>query len=110
MTGDDKRAIDCAEPRHGAFDQALAMAVPLWIRQFKGLPLDQVMGNFEGTAELLALRGNILIDGGGNPGDIADLFNRLARAVAAMSFLPGGVTTFGMYLEADHPERAGRPC
>jgi hypothetical protein len=34
------------------------------------------------------------------PGESAKAFNALARGIAALSFAPGGVTTFGMHFEA----------
>ncbi|MEK6609189.1 MAG: hypothetical protein AABZ30_16140 [Myxococcota bacterium] len=47
--------------------------------------------------------------GGGKPGEVADLFNRTAKAIAVLSFAPGGVTVFGQHWEAQHPDLVPPP-
>ena len=48
----------------------------------------------------LAEKGDILLYGGGKKGEPADLFNELARAVAVLSFCPGGLDLLGEHYEA----------
>ena len=57
------------------------------------------MANFE-TVEVTT---DILLCGGGKPGECADLFNRTAHAIAVLAFVPGGVTIFGATFEANPP-------
>jgi len=45
--------------------------------------------------EKLMERGDILLYGGGNKGECANIFNQVANAIAIMSFLPGGIKIFG---------------
>jgi len=52
------------------------------------------------TFEMLGERGDVLLYGGGQPGEYADLFNRAANAYSVMAFIPGGVAVFGVQVEA----------
>ena len=82
---------------------ALAAAVPVWQHRLMKLPWQEVVAQIEGTPQALGERGDILLFGGGAPGEVADLFNRTAKAIAVLSFFPGGVTAFGGHWEAQHP-------
>jgi hypothetical protein len=53
-----------------------------------------------GAADLLASKGDILQFGSKKKGEAAEIFNRVAEAIAIMSFCPGGVTLFGEHWEA----------
>lgn len=52
--------------------------------------------------EPIASCGDVLMYGG-KPGEAAEVFNHLARALAAMAFLPGGVAFGGLHFEAEPP-------
>lgn len=80
---------------------ALAVAVPLWIEQFKQQPWPTVLAHTVGLADLISSESDTLLYGGKH-GQAAELFNRLARGVAAMSFCKGGVEIFGQRFEAQH--------
>ena len=40
------------------------------------------------------------LNGHARPGEAAALFNRIARAIAVLSYMPGGVPAFGQHYEA----------
>ena len=75
----------------------LDAAVPLWIEQFRKLPeeewqrmLDEINKDFSAQMEYVIHR---------KEGETAQAFNDLARAIALLSFCPGGVTCFGRHWE-----------
>jgi hypothetical protein len=51
------------------------------------------------TFEMLGEKGDVLLYGGGKPGEYTDLFDRTAKAYSVMAFVPGGVTVFGVQVE-----------
>ena len=79
-------------------------AVPLHIMQLKerGGPSPEDMATAQETSDMLGERGDVLLCGGGKKGEAADLFNRTAKAIAILAFVPGGVTIFGTTFEAKH--------
>lgn len=81
---------------------AMQTAVPLHIMQIKerGGPNAEDMVGAQKTSTMLGERGDVLLFGGGKKGECADLFNRTARAIAILSFCPGGVDLFGQHFEA----------
>jgi len=92
----------------GILPMALAAAIPLWIAQFQKQSWETVQARLSETVKdlpsLLGARGDVLLYGSKKEGEAADLFNRLAEAIALMSFLPGGISTFGNKWESTHPE------
>jgi len=86
----------------------LQAAVPLWINQWKKKPWSEVCKQLDEKSktlpQLLGAKGDILIHGGGEKGEAANLFNQTAEAISLMSFLPGGIEIFGGYWESTHPE------
>ena len=75
----------------------LDAAVPLWIEQFRKLPeeewqrmLDEINKDFSAKMEYVIHR---------KEGETAQAFNDLARAIALLSFCPGGVTCFDRHWE-----------
>ena len=88
---------------------ALSAAVPLWQAELAELPWAEVEACTVGVADLLAERGDVLLFGGGKKGEVNTIFNRLAKAIAAMSFLPGGIRIFGCHWEAKHPDLGEKP-
>lgn len=75
---------------------SLLAAVPLHYQEL-GLPdrLPEYVSECGKMAELLATKGDILQFGGGKKGEAAEVFNALARGLAILSALPGGVDVFG---------------
>ena len=48
----------------------------------------------------LCAHGDTLLYGQGEPGQAADLANRLAHAIAVLAHCPGGIDVFGQHFEA----------
>ncbi len=71
----------------------------------RGGPTDEDLQRASETADMLGEQGDVLIHGGGKPGQCADLFNRTAHAIAVLAFAPGGVELFGTRFEAKVGER-----
>ncbi len=80
----------------------LSMAVFFQIEAIRerGGPSPEDMKKAQETSDILGERGDVLICGGGKPGEAADQFNRTAHAIAVLSFAPGGVTLFGLTFDA----------
>ena len=84
----------------------MGMAVPLHIARLKekGGPDAADMEKAQGLSDVLGERGDILLFGGGKKGkkgEVADMFNGTAAAIAVLAFVPGGVTLFGQHWEAE---------
>ena len=85
----------------------LMMAVPLWIERVRGLDWPERARRAHQHSALIAYKGDILMFGGGKKGEVAEVFNATAEAIAILSFVPGGVTIFGMkFVTEDHDERS----
>lgn len=85
---------------------SLQAAVPLWADQLRALDDDtraELMRRWQDAAwEPLAHMSDVGMMGGGTKGEAAAWFNHLARAIAALSFCPGGVTVFGVHWCQNH--------
>lgn len=81
---------------------AMSAAVPLQIMRLeeKGGPTDEDMKKAQEVSGKLGERGDVLLFGGGKKGEVADLFNGTAHAIAVLAFVPGGITIFGQHFEA----------
>ena len=90
----------------GLLATALSCAVPLQIMQLKagGGPGKEDIAACQGWCGQLGEHGDVLLFGGGKPGQAAELFNQLARALAVLSFCPGGVRLFGEHWESEKEE------
>lgn len=75
----------------------LQTAVPLIIAelQAQGGPSDTDFDEARALAPDLAAHGDVMLYGGGQPDQAGELASRLARSIAVLSFVPGGVTVFG---------------
>jgi hypothetical protein len=80
---------------------ALAAAVPLciWDIHQTGTITDSQIKHARELAHDLGAHGDNLLFGGGKSGEAAQLFERLAEAIAILAYSPGGVTLFGMHFE-----------
>lgn len=95
----------------------LDVAVPLYIAQLRGLPDEEFQATWrswidDSALEATGVFSEVLPAGGGRPGDAARAFNALAKALAAMSFVPGGVPFGTRRYEAhpaDEPEEGNQP-
>ena len=82
-----------------ALTPSLEFAVMLNILEFKriGYISDAVIEDALLTADLIAHSGDVLLYGGD---ESAKIFNKVARAIAVLSFQPGGFSGLGMKFEA----------
>lgn len=90
-----------AESKNTLLPEMLSMAVPLWIMKFQDLTDEERrdrLKELDMDGSDLCFRMEYLFHK--KPGETAKAFNDLAKAIALMSFCPGGVTTFGQHYEA----------
>lgn len=83
---------------------ALGMAVPLWQLELKSVPFNELLKECPEISQMLAEKGDILLYGSKTKGETAQIFNRVARGLAILSFLPGGVKLFGQTWIAQHDQ------
>jgi hypothetical protein len=90
----------------------MTLAVPLYIAmlQDRGGPTAEDMKKAQATSDILGEHGDILLHGGGKPGECAEIFNRTAHAIAVLAFVPGGVELFGARFEAERTAEKGERC
>lgn len=75
----------------------LDAAVPLWIERFRNLPEDERLEMIDEVSKDFATKMEYVIHL--KEGETAEAFNDLARAIALLSFCPGGVTCFDRHWE-----------
>jgi len=80
---------------------SLSAAVPLRILEYQkaGGPTDDDRERARRFASVLGEKGDILQFRGKKKGETAEVFNRLADALAVLSFCPGGVKFRGEHWE-----------
>ena len=83
---------------------ALATAVPLWVLRLREQPWAQIAERLPELGTLICEHGDVILFGSKKRGEAAEGFNALAEAIAALSFVPGGITIFGQHWENRHPE------
>ena len=93
-------------PKNHPLGIAMEVAVPLWILSIreKGGLTNQDFIEAKETSDLLGIKGDRLIYGKvktDKDGVVADLFNRTAKAIAVLSYCPGGITIFGKTFTSD---------
>lgn len=92
----------------GLLLESLRAAVPVWREEFAHMHSDQLRDyiNQHKRGDILNVcaRGDILMYGGGGKGEAAEVFNSLARGLAALSLQPGGVTFAGMHWCQNHEQ------
>jgi hypothetical protein len=100
-----KQKIEAPAPKREegwALPMMLDATVPLWIETIKSLTPEQ---RLERITELnsdgldFCLRMEYVLHKGPKEGDTAKAFNDLAKAIALLSFCPGGVHSFGRHWE-----------
>jgi hypothetical protein len=87
----------------------LPMAVTLEIMRLKGAPWEKIQDMAQGHAQFIAEHGDNLLFLGPKKGDTSKAFTKFVQGVAALSFVPGGVTIFGQHYEATHPDSLTGP-
>jgi hypothetical protein len=82
----------------------LQTAVPLWIIRFKGLPWEELQQIMKESERILEESGELAVFAQVKKGQTAQAFNAVARAIAALSFVPGGLDIFGLHFETKHED------
>jgi hypothetical protein len=72
---------------------ALSAAVGLRVMEIEAGNVPEV--DLSSVSRLLATRGDSLLFKSKKKGETAQVFNETAKAIAVLSFLPGGITLFG---------------
>jgi hypothetical protein len=75
----------------------LSVAVPLWQLEFRELTHDERSAIAQESLDTLMRCGEAIIHR--IEGKTAEAFNALARGIACLSFVPGGVECFGQHFE-----------
>lgn len=82
----------------------LSASVPLRIMTMldseDGAPTKEQIARARKAVVDLGERGDVMLFGGGKPGEAATLANEVAHMVAILAFAPGGVTLFGQTFQA----------
>ena len=86
----------------------LECAVSLWAMKFRDLNWEEMQEIMRKSQDVLADKAADLLYRSKKKGDSADAFNATARAIAALSFCPGGVTAFGGHWENKFKPRRER--
>lgn len=88
-------------PKNHLLPIALSCAVPLWILSLreKGGPTEEDFSGLKDLSAKLGEKGDILLFGGGKKGEAAQLFNETAKAIAVLSFCPGGIEIFNQHYD-----------
>jgi len=89
-------------PPHMAI--ALSAAIPLWVEELKRKPLADLIAEGPALAQVIGEKGDVAQFKSKKKGETADAFNTIARALAILSFMPGGVTFLGEHYENKHPD------
>lgn len=86
----------------------LQVAVPMWQEKLRRQAWSDIAARMPELSNIIASKGDVILYRGKKRGETAAAFNALAEAVAAMSFVPGGVQVFGIRFVSVHPEVPGQ--
>lgn len=87
---------------------SLSAAVPLWIEELRHLPEEARMRLGRECAQVIAEKGDVIQFKSKKAGETAAAFNALAKGLACLAYVPGGVTFLGVHFEAA-PARPPEP-
>lgn len=91
----EQAAIDA---QHTAMAETLRVAVPLWIFELRGLSDDHLRDIATQAATTIGEKGDVLQFGSTRRGEVAGVFNALARGLAAAALLAqGGIDYAGLH-------------
>jgi hypothetical protein len=91
---------------HPLLVTALSAAVPLHALEMNRIPYDVLLQEAPKLGDVIAEKGDIIQFKSKKKGETASAFNALAKALALLSFSPGGVRFAGMHFENVHPDNA----
>ena len=81
-------------------EAALSASVPLFVDELKRRPLAELVSEGPHLAQVIVEHGDNILYRGKKKGETATAFNALARALAIMSFMPGGVRFGSLHFES----------
>jgi hypothetical protein len=82
----------------------LQLAVPLHVMELQRLPFSQILALAPELSQVVAEKGDVIQFR--EKGKSAAAFNALAKAIAVLSFFPGGVRFLGDHYQNTHPENS----
>ena len=91
-----------SHPNASLLSISLSAAVPLHILEYyeRGGITEADLAWIKDFGHELGEQADRLLFRSAKRGETATLFNKLARSIAILSYIPGGVTTFGQHYEA----------
>ena len=102
----EKGFAKATDPESTTLAISLAAAVPMHAAELRRQPWCIVEGTARAAASEVAEKGDvILFQARKSQGKTAKAFNALARGLACLAFLPGGVQFLGRQFEYRHPGR-----
>lgn len=87
--------------------ELLQTAVPLWTIRFKDLSWEDLKRIMRESEKVLEESGEFATFAQFKKGETAKAFNAIAKAIAALSFVPQGIDIFGLHFEARHEGAEG---
>lgn len=87
-------------------EATLSCAVPLHAEEMKRVPYEELVKRAHEYAQIVGEKGDVIQFKSKTKGATAEAFNALAKALAVLSFSPGGVRFMGMHFENAHPDLA----
>lgn len=99
---DDSRAVQ------SVLRISLQAAVPLHAMELRNRPWSELQAVAQEAAQVIAEKGDLIMFKSTKKGESAKAFNALARALAILSFVPGGVKFLGDHWENTHSARDPR--
>lgn len=88
--------------RDAVLIETLRFAVPLYMDEMRDWSFERRAEAAHVATDAVAYRGDVLMYGGGRKGQVAEVFNHLARGLAAAAYQPGGVDFAGQHWCTDH--------
>jgi|FLYN01.1.fsa_nt_gi hypothetical protein len=86
-----------SDPQAEMLKMLLHVAVPLWVESFKDLPWEELRRMADEAVNFLGEHGDAIMFR--QKGTTAKAFNHLAKSLAILSMVPGGVNFMGMHFE-----------
>jgi hypothetical protein len=83
---------------------SLDVAVPLWVDGCRAKDWTTLRERIRAIEDTFATSSEFVLFRSPKKGESAQAFNALAEAIAILSFVPGGVRTFGRHFENRHPD------
>lgn len=87
-------------PHDNLLTDMLSIAVPMWIIDMRNWTWEERTESIDALGEVISLNSDVLFNGCGKKGEVANVFNAIAKCIAILAYCPGGVTCFGHTFDA----------